>query len=45
MYTNKDGAYLTPEVEVLAIAVERGFESSFTVGDWGDGGEHGGSAE
>ncbi len=45
MCTNNDKGYLTPEVEVLAIAVERGFDNSFTLDEWGDGGSEEGEAD
>lgn len=37
--------YIAPEAEVVEVVVERGYDNSFSVGEWGDGGTEGGEAE
>lgn len=42
---NELNGYSAPDIEALAVAVEHGFDNSFTVEEWGDGGEESGEAE
>lgn len=42
---NNERRYIAPELEVLAIKVERGYDASFTIGGWEDGDSESGDAE
>lgn len=37
--------YSSPEVEIVNVAVEHGFDASFDVGKWEEGGDISGDAE
>lgn len=46
MQTNEQFGYLPPDIEVITIAVERGYSMSATIGGWdSDDEDHGGAAE
>lgn len=37
--------YTAPEADIVEVMVEYGFDNSFSVGEWGDGGTEDGEAE
>ncbi len=37
--------YKSPDLQQYSFCCERGFSLSTPIGDWEDGGEHGGSAD
>ncbi len=37
--------YKAPQCDVIAVVVERGYETSFVIGDWEQGGNESGDAE
>jgi len=37
--------YTAPEADIVEVMVECGFDNSFSVGEWGDGGTENGEAE
>ena len=37
--------YTAPDAFIVEVGVERGFDASFTLGDWGEGNSADGTAE